>query len=87
MIGPLLRMAASAAAARSCRGAAHDATTLFLMTLAAGAAMALGAACLTRAALVLLGRNLEPAGAWAIVGVFWGLVGLFYFIAVGRRRG
>ena len=87
MIGPLLRVAASAAAARSLRVAAHDATTRFLLTLGAGAAMAVGAASLTRAALVLLGRNMDPAGAWAIVGAFWGLVGLFYFVATSRRRG
>ena len=49
--------------------------------------MALGAACLTRAALVLLDRKMDPAGAWAIVGVFWGLVGLFYFVVTSRRRG
>ena len=87
MIGPLFRVAASTAAERRLRVAAHDATTRFLLTLGAGAAMAVGAACLTRAALVLLGRTMDPAGAWAIAGVFWGLVGLFYFVATSRRRG
>jgi hypothetical protein len=87
VIGSLLRVAASAAAGISLRVAAHDATTRFLLSLGAGAALAVGAACLTRAALVLLRHAIDPAGVWAIVGVFWGLVGLFYFVAISRRRG
>jgi len=86
MIGPLLRVAASAAAARSLRVAARDAATRAMLTLGAGAAIAVGAACLTCAAFILLARNIDPAGAWAIVGVFWGLVGLVYFAATSRRR-
>ena len=58
-----------------------------LLTLGAGAAIAVGALCLSYAALVLLARNMDPAGAWAIVGAFWGLVGLIYFAATSRRRG
>ena len=87
MIGPLLRVAASAAAAQSLRVAARDAATRTLLTLGAGAAIAVGALCLSYAALVLLARNMDPAGAWAIVGAFWGLVGLIYFAATSRRRG
>jgi hypothetical protein len=87
MIGPLLRVAASAAAAQSLRVAARDAATRTLLTLGAGAAIAVGALCLSYAALVLLARNVDPAGAWAIVGTFWGLVGLIYFAAASRRRG
>jgi hypothetical protein len=87
MIGPLLRVAASAAAARSPRMAAHDAATRTLLILGAGAAIAVGAVCLTCAAFVLLARNIDPAGAWAIVGAFWGLVGVVYFAAASRRRG
>ena len=52
-----------------------------------GVAIAVGALCLSYAALVLLARNMDPAGAWAIVGAFWGLVGLIYFAATSRRRG
>ena len=87
MIGPLLRVAASAAAARSLRTAAHDAVTRALMTLGAAAAVAVAAVCLTCSAYILLARNLDPAGAWAILGAFWGIAGLVYFIAARWRRG
>lgn len=87
MIGPLLRVAASAAAARSLRTAAHDAVTRALLTLGAAVAVAVAAVCLTCSAYILLARTLDPAGAWAIVGAFWGLAGLVYFVAAKRRRG
>jgi len=86
MIGSLLRVAASAAAARSLRLAAHDAAMRTLMTLGAGIAVAAGAVCLTCAAFILLERQVDPAGAWAILGAFWGIAGLFYFVAARRRR-
>ena len=87
MIGPLLRVAASAAAARSLRTAAHDAAARALMALGAAAAIAVAAVCLTCSAYILLARNLDAAGAWAILGGFWGIAGLVYFIAARRRRG
>ena len=87
MIGPLLRVAASAAAARTLRVAAHDAATRALMTVGAGIAVAVGAVCLTCSAFILLARSLDNAAAWAILGAFWGLVGLVYFAAARRRRG
>jgi hypothetical protein len=87
MIGPLMRVAASAAAARSLRLAAHDAATRVLLTVGAAAAVAVGAACLTLSAFILLERHLDPAGAWAILGFCWGIAGLFYFAAARRRRG
>ena len=89
MIGPLLRVAASAVAARSLRGAAHDAATRTLLTLGAGIALTVSALCLTGAAFLVLERTIDPAGAWAIVGAFWALVGLLYFAftAARRRRG
>jgi hypothetical protein len=87
MIGSLLRVVASAAAARSLRVAAREATMHGLLILGAGVALAVSAVCLTCAAFILLERNLGPAGAWAIVGAFWGLVGLLYFVATSRRRG
>jgi hypothetical protein len=86
MIGPLLRVAASAAAARSLRLAAHDAARGALLTLGAAAAVAVGAACLTAAAFILLERHLDPAAAWAILGAVWGIGGLFYFATARRRR-
>jgi predicted cobalt transporter CbtA len=86
MIGPLLRVAAQAAAARSLRLAARDAANRVLMTLGAAVALAIGAVCLSAAAFVLLERHVDAAGAWAIVGLFWGLVGVFYFAVASRRR-
>jgi len=87
MIGPLLRVAASATAARSLRLAAHDAAMRVVITLGAAAAVAVGAVCLTAAAFIVLERSLDAAAAWAILGAFWGLAGLLYFAAAKRRRG
>lgn len=86
MIGPLLRVAASAAAARSLRTAARDAATTVALTLGAVAALAVAALCLSLSAYLFLERHLEPAGASAIVGAFWGIVGASYFVASRRRR-
>jgi hypothetical protein len=86
MIAPLLRVAASAAAARSLRLAARDAANRVLLALAAALAVVVGAACLTASGFIVLERPLGAAGDWAIVGAFWGLVGLFYFAAASRRR-
>ncbi len=86
MIGPLLRVAAGAAAARSLRVAAHDVTVRALLTLGAAAAVTVGAAFLTCAAFLLLERQVDPAGVWAILGAFWGVIGLVYFVAARRRR-
>ena len=87
MIGPLLRVAASAAAARSLRVAAREAATRILLTVGAAVAVGVGAVCLTCSAYLLLARSLDPAAAWAIIGAFWGLAGLVYFAAVRLRRG
>ena len=86
MIMPMLRVAAEAAAARSLRMAARDAALRVVMTLGAAIAIAVSATCFTAAALILLERHLDAASAWAIVGAFWGLVGLVYFAAASRRR-
>jgi hypothetical protein len=87
MIGPLLRVAASAAAARTLRVAAHDAATRAMLAIGAALAVGVGAVCLTCSAFIVLARNLDPAAAWAILGAFWGLAGLIYFAAARRRRG
>jgi len=86
MISPLLRVAASAAAARSLRTAAHDAATRTMLALGAAAAVAAGAVCLTAAAFLLLERAIDRPAAWAIMGAFWSAVGLAYFAAARRRR-
>ncbi len=87
MIGPLLRVAASAAAARSLRNAAHDAATRALLAIGAAIAVGIGVICLTCSAYILLARSLDPAAAWGILGGVWGLAGLLYFAVASRRRG
>jgi hypothetical protein len=87
VIGPLLRVAAQAAAARSLRAAVHEVTMGLVLALAAATAVAIGVACLTAAAFIVLERQLDAAGAWAILGAVWGLAGLFYFAVARRRRG
>jgi hypothetical protein len=86
MIGPLLRVAATAASARALRVAAHDAALRAIMTLGAAIAVAGGVFCLTCSAFILLERQFDAASAWAIVGAVWGVGGLFYFAAARRRR-
>jgi hypothetical protein len=56
------------------------------LILGAGAALAVSAVCLSCAAFVVLERTIDRASAWAIVGAFWGLVGLVYFVATSRPR-
>jgi hypothetical protein len=87
MIGPLLRVAASAAAARSLRNAAHDAATRAMLAVGAALAVGIGVVCLTCSAYILLARNLDSAAAWGILGAFWGVAGLLYFAVAKRRRG
>ena len=58
-----------------------------VMTLGAAMALAVGAVCFTAAAFIVLERQVDAAGAWAILGAVWGLAGLFYFAAARRRRG
>jgi hypothetical protein len=78
---------AQAAAARSLRVAAHEATMRVVMALGAAMAVAVGAVCFTAAAFIVLERQVDAAGAWAILGAVWGLgAGFFYFAAARRRR-
>ncbi len=86
MIGPLLRVAASAAAAQTLRSAAQNAALRLLLALGASIAVMVGAAFLTASSFILLEQHLDHAAAWAILGAFWGLVGFAYFAAVRRRR-
>lgn len=86
MIGPLLRVAASAAAARSLRTTVQEALTRALLSVGAALAIAVSAICLSFSAYALIERQLDPASASAIVGAFWGLLGVGYFVATRRRR-
>jgi hypothetical protein len=88
MIGPLLRVAAASAAARTIRGAAANATNRLMLTLGAAVGGAVAVLCFSRAALTLLERQIDPAEAWAVLGVFYGVLGgVLYFAATRRRRG
>ena len=86
MIGPLLRVAASSVAARSLRTDAQDALSNALLTLGAALALGVGAIFLSFSAYAFLESRLDPAGASAIVGLFWVSLGGAYFVANRRRR-
>ena len=87
MIGPLLRIATTALAARGLREAASAATRRMLLTLAAGVGGSIAVFCFSNAALTLLERAMDPAEAWAIIGGFYCVAGgALYFAATRRRR-
>jgi hypothetical protein len=87
LIGPILKLAAASAAGRAIKDAATEASTRLAFTMAAGVAGAIGVFCLSRAALEVLEYYIDPAQAWACIGVFYGLVGAaFYFAATRRKR-
>ena len=86
MIGPLLRVAASSVAARSLRATAQEALNNALLTVGAALALGVGAIFLSFSAYAFLESRLDPAGASAIVGLFWASLGGAYFVANRRRR-
>jgi hypothetical protein len=87
MIGSLLQVVASTVTGRSLRIAAREAAMRALLILGAGVAVAVGAVGLSYSAFLVLERHIDAAGASAIVGGFWALLGVSYFVATaGRRR-
>ncbi len=86
MIAPLLRLAATAAAGRAVRATATDITTRLMLLLGAGAAGAVAVFCLSRAAVTLLERHMDPAEAWAVLGGVYGVLGGVSYLAATRRR-
>jgi hypothetical protein len=86
MIGPLLRLGAEAMAARSLKLAAREAANRTLLALGAVASVALGAVLLSAAAFIVLERHIDSAAACAILGMFWGALGLVYLATLNRRR-
>jgi hypothetical protein len=86
MIAPLLRLAATAAAGRAARTVAADATNRLMLSLGAGLAGAVAVFCLSRAAVTLLERHMDPAEAWAVLGGFYGVLGGVSYLAASRRR-
>ena len=87
MLGPLLKVAASSVAARTLRNAAADAAARVALILGAVAGAVIAVLCFSRAALTLLERHMDPAEAWAVVGMVYGVLGgMLYFAATRRRR-
>ncbi len=87
MLGPLLRIASTALAARGLREAASAATRRALLTAGAGVGGGIALFCFSNAALTLLERRMDPAEAWALLGGVYGIAGgALYFAATRRRR-
>jgi hypothetical protein len=86
VIGPLLKIVTTAAAARGLRQAAVDARNRLLLALAAGLGGAVALFCFSRAALTLLENRMDPAEAWAVLGGFYGVMGGVLYFAASRRR-
>jgi hypothetical protein len=91
MIAPLLRLATTALAGNrlreTVREAASEATNRLLLSAAAFLGGAVAIFCFSNVALTLMERRLDPAEAWAILGVFYASAGIaFYFFATRRRR-
>src|SRR5260370_28055414 len=88
MIAPLLRLAATTAAGRALRDAAADATNRLMLILGAAVGGAVALFCLSRAAVTLLERHMDPAEAWDVLGGFYGGIrGALQLAATRRRRG
>ena len=87
MIAPLLKIAAASMAARTLRQAADDAARLALMSLLGGIALAVGMACLSGAAFVILRDRFGSAEAWGALGAFYAVAALAAFFFARRRRG
>jgi hypothetical protein len=86
MIAPLLRLALTTAAGRAVRDAAADATNRLMLILGASVGGAAALICLSRAAVTLLERHMDPAEAWAVMGCFYGVMGGVFYLAATRRR-
>jgi len=86
MIAPLLRLAATTMAGRAMRDVATDATNRLMLVLGAALGGAVAVFCLSRAAVTLLERHMDPAEAWAVLGCFYGVIGGVFYLAATRRR-
>jgi hypothetical protein len=91
MIAPLLRIATTALAGNrlreNIRAAATEATHRALLSAAAFLGGAVALFCFSNVALTMMERRLDPAEAWAILGVFYAFAGIaFYLVATKRRR-
>ncbi len=57
-----------------------------LLAVAAFAGGVFALLCFTRAAFTLLEREIDPAGAWAIIGGFYAVLGIALYLVATRRR-
>ena len=88
MIDSLVKLVALPAMVRTVRASARDAAARSAFGVAAVVAGLAGLFCFTRASLVVMERHIDPAEAWAVLGVVYGaLGGVLYFAATRRRRG
>jgi hypothetical protein len=87
IVGPLLRIATTALAARGLREAATAAKRRALLSVGAGVGGGIALFCFSNVGLTLLERRMDPAEAWSILGGVYGLAGgALYFAATRRRR-
>jgi hypothetical protein len=87
MIESLVRLIAVPTIAHSMRVSASEAARRSALGAAAALAGAAGVFCFTRSSLVLMERHIDPAEAWAVIGLVYGALGtVFYFAATKRRR-
>ncbi len=73
-------------AGQAVRNVAADTNHRLMLTLGAGVAGAAAVFCLSRAAVTLLERHMDPAEAWAVLGGFYGVMGGVSYLAATRRR-
>ncbi len=85
LIAPLLGLALDLAASWR-RDAAAAMERRFLLHIAAGIGGAAALACFSAAALVLLKEHMQPAGAWAVLGIFYAALGGILYGVTRLRR-
>jgi hypothetical protein len=87
VLGSVLRVAATTAAASSLRRAASEAKTQLLLAILMGVAGMVGVICLSAAAFLVLRDRLGAVEAWSLVGVFYLLLAVaVYFLAQRYAR-
>jgi hypothetical protein len=86
LLGSVLRIAATTAAAGSLRRVADETKRQMLLVILVGIAGTVGALSLSAAAFIVLREQLGAAEAWLLVGVFYSLVAVaVYFLSQKRR--
>lgn len=86
MIGPLLKVMALPAMARSAKASVADGAVRTGFGLLAALSGAVGIFCFSRSSLTVLERHMDPAEAWAVLGSVYSVVGGIFYLAATRRR-